>query len=176
MVDAQTVSIVFAGLSIGIAAIYYALTIRNAQRNQELTLKAQEEALRTRQAQLFMQVYDKTNSPQFVEAYSRFVSSSEQLLTIDDFIKWRSDPENLRMQYTMSTFFEGVGVLVKEKLIEIRLVALLMTGPIMQYWGFVEPVIREYREREGFPRAFVETEYLYNQLMDYIKEHPEIET
>jgi hypothetical protein len=36
MVDAQTVSIVFAGLSIGIAAIYYTLTIRNSQRNQEL--------------------------------------------------------------------------------------------------------------------------------------------
>jgi hypothetical protein len=38
MVDAQTLSIVFAGLSVGIAAIYYSFTLRINQRNNKIAL------------------------------------------------------------------------------------------------------------------------------------------
>ena len=44
MVDAQTISIIFAGVSMGVAAIYYTLNLRNT--------------IKTRQAQLFMSLYD----------------------------------------------------------------------------------------------------------------------
>jgi hypothetical protein len=37
---------------------------RNSQRNRELTLKAQEQALETRQTQLFMQIYQDMSSPE----------------------------------------------------------------------------------------------------------------
>jgi hypothetical protein len=52
MVDAQTLSIIFAGLSIGIAAIYYTLTLRNSQRAQRMQLES-------RQAQMFMQIFQE---------------------------------------------------------------------------------------------------------------------
>ena len=51
MVDVQTLSIVFAGLSIGLAAIYYMMTLRNQDR--------------TRQTQLFMQIYDRYMDKEF---------------------------------------------------------------------------------------------------------------
>ncbi len=38
----------------------------------------------------------------------------------------------------------------------------------------MEPFIPELREN-AYPRAYIETEYLYNKLMEYIQEHPEIE-
>ena len=44
MVDAQTISIIFAGVSIGLAAIYYMMTLRNQDR--------------TRQTQLFMSLFE----------------------------------------------------------------------------------------------------------------------
>jgi uncharacterized membrane-anchored protein YhcB (DUF1043 family) len=51
----QTIALV-----VGIA--YYLFIMRNSQRNQELTLKAQEQALETRQTQLFMQIYQDMSS------------------------------------------------------------------------------------------------------------------
>jgi hypothetical protein len=44
------------GILVGI--IYYLTIMRNTQKTRELTLKAQEQALETRQAQLFMQWYN----------------------------------------------------------------------------------------------------------------------
>ena len=48
----QTISIIFAVISFGIASIYYALTLRRAAKDRQTTLE-------TRQAQLFMQIRDK---------------------------------------------------------------------------------------------------------------------
>ena len=50
MVDFQTISIVFTGLSISKAAFYYISALRNSRMTQE-------HALETRQAQLYMQIY-----------------------------------------------------------------------------------------------------------------------
>jgi len=88
--------------------------------------------------------------------------------------KLRENEKYLRAWGTIVGFYEGVGVLVKEGLIDIRLVALLMTGTTTLFWRKMEPFIDEIRRR-AYPRAYIETEYLYNALMDYIKEHPEIE-
>ena len=59
-------------------------------------------------------------------------------------------------------------------MIDIRLVALLMTGLTLNFWSKLEPYIGEIRSA-AYPRVTVETEYLVNRLRDYIKDHPEIE-
>ena len=65
MVDVQTISIVFAGLSIGVAAIYYTLTLRNTQRAQQIQID-------TRQAQLFMNIYNQSfTNPYYLESIGR---------------------------------------------------------------------------------------------------------
>jgi len=161
MVDYGTLSIVLTGLGVIVAIMYYTLTLRNS--------------IRTRQAQLFMQIYDKFASPVYIDAMGRLNASREQLKTVDDYYEWASDPENWRTRVILGTFYEGVGVLVKENLIEIRIVAELMTGPIIQFWGIFGPIVDGIRLRENHPRALSETEYLYDELMKYIKQHPEIE-
>ncbi len=75
--------------------------------------------------------------------------------------------------WILGTFFEGVGVLVIENLLEIRLVAELMTDPLTMYWDLFAPHIDEVRERGNTPRMLAETEYLYNTLKKYTEEHPE---
>jgi hypothetical protein len=50
MVTIETISIVFTGISISLAAFYYINTLRNTKRNQDLQLE-------TRQAGLFMEMY-----------------------------------------------------------------------------------------------------------------------
>jgi len=65
--DIVTIFGVIAGFS------YYVLTVRNAQRNQALSLKAQEHATDTRQAQLLMQIVNQWSQPAMVDARDQFM-------------------------------------------------------------------------------------------------------
>jgi hypothetical protein len=62
---------------------YYVLTVRNNQKNQELSLKAQQQTLETRQAQLLMQIYDKVNNKEFTRDWAE----------INYFWKWKDSKE-----------------------------------------------------------------------------------
>jgi len=116
------------GILVGI--IYYIFNMRNSQRNQQMQLE-------TRQAQLFMNIYNQSyNNPQFLDAMNKF--RFIQWNTFDEYLALfdRANPENrenlLALQITIG-FFEGVGVLVKENLLDIRLVVLLMTGQTKEF-------------------------------------------
>ena len=65
-------------------------------------------------------------------------------------------------------FYEGLGVLVREGLLSIRLVALLMTGPTLAFWRKIEPYVEDAR-KIGHPRAYIETEYLAKRLIEYVE-------
>ena len=173
MVDAQTISIVFAGVSIGLAAIYYTLTLRNSQRSQQ-------QALETRQAQMFMNVYNQSfTNPFYHESLSRIFDaewdSYEKFESIYHFGE-NKDPEFCIAYDYVCGFFESLGVLVRENLLDIRLVALLISGQTIGIWEWNQRIIDEFREDRNQPRIWSEFEYLYHELMRYMEEHPELKT
>jgi len=171
----QTIGILLTGLTVSIAAIYYTLTLRYTRKNQELSLKAQEQAVETRQTQMFMQIYNQShNDPSFIEAWQ--IISGAQWDSIEDWEHWGSNPANLLAGGRVGMFYEGLGVLVKENIIPIRLIALLMTGMTVRFWERYIPIIDEVRERRNYPRLLSEAEYLYYELMKYLEEHPELRT
>ncbi len=57
MVVLQTFSYLIAALSFAVTCTYYIMNLKNNAKNQELTLKTQQQNLDTRQAQLFMPLY-----------------------------------------------------------------------------------------------------------------------
>ncbi len=155
-------------MSLVVGIIYYLTIMRNSQRNQQHTLE-------TRQAQMFMQIYNQTNEPSFIKAW-QVVSNSAQWDSFEDWDKWRSDPENYNASHRLGMFYEGLGVLVKENYVPIRLIALLMTGMTRDFWERHILMIDEARERLNYPRFLSESEYLYDELMKYVEEHPELKT
>jgi hypothetical protein len=76
--------------------------------------------------------------------------------------------------HIVGTTFEYLGVLVKEGLVSIRLIALLVSYPPIIYWKKFEPIIQDYRTQVGLKRIYTEVEYLYNELVKYLDEHPEL--
>ena len=137
MVTVETVSIVFTGLSISLAAFYYISTLRNAQRTQQLQLE-------TRQAQLFMQIYSQWNSMEMGREYQRIMDS--EWTDIDDFLERHyTDIESKTGFRTVARFFEGIGVLVHRGLIDATFVDDLMSGATMRYWEKIAPMIKEWR-------------------------------
>ena len=173
MVDVTLAFMAMQTISITVGVIYHILTLRNTRKNQELQLE-------TRQAQLFMNIHQITAQPEFVKA-SRQILLSEWN-TVEDFFKdfdfynkEAPDTEIMTSIYHLMSFYEGVGLLVREGLLDIRFVALTLAGTTKEVWERFLPIIDDIRE-EFYPRVFDGTEYLYNALMKYMEEHPELKT
>ena len=155
MVDAQTISTVFAGVGISVAAIYYIMTLRNQHRS--------------RQAQLFMQIYNNY-------AKSDYIQNMSDALRMDytDYDDFQEKYERYatRAPYTSICFFyDGIGVLVEEGLIDIRLVAKLMFGDITWHWHHFGPYILESRKRRNHPEYMYYNEFLYNEVVKVRPNH-----
>jgi hypothetical protein len=134
MVDYQTISVVFAGLSIGIAAIYYTLTLRNSQRAQQLQME-------TRQVQMFSQLFGMMSDMEFAKGWAEF----NYLWEYEDYDDWwkkygpNENPKAFAHFMTTSIQKEGIGVMVKRGLLDVGLVADWVSGMFMTDWEKLEP-------------------------------------
>jgi hypothetical protein len=178
----QSVSYIAGALGVCVAASYYVMTLRITQKNQELTLraleqsaKAQHQTLETRQAQLFMNVYDKASNKEFGTSWQKF--TGYKVKTWKEFAKLYTEDKEFNDAYWVTAmFFEGLGVLVREGLLPIKMVALMLGGPIRSYWEMYKPFIEEGRRDMGYSRLLSEVEFLYVELMRFFEEHPELAT
>ena len=184
MVTVETVSIVFTGLSISLAAFYYISTLRNTRMNQELSRKALELTAETRQAQLFIQICNQTlNNPVFMKGW--YIIRESEWKDFDEYLEFMGEPgsENFNDVFIVGGILESIGVLVEESLVDIRLVESLMRRVVIEYWEKIGPMLHERArmwseeraEREQILRVW-KAEYLYHELMKYLEEHPELKT
>ena len=160
--------LVLTGIGIIISILYYASVLRNANKTQQLQLE-------TRQAQLFMNIHSQSFGSLTWSKSLRTVLSAE-FTDYDDYMKkYRmknpTDKETGEHMMYIFNFFEGLGVYVREGLIDVRLVALTMTSPIELVWEKYEEVTMMIRERLNQPRWWSEFEYLYNEVKKYNKTH-----
>lgn len=169
MVDIQSISITLAALSFIVAASYYIITLSYTRKNQQ-------QQLETRQAQLFMQIYNQWNTTEFGLQYQKCMDM--EWTDYDDFIiKYMDNAEEANRWRMMTRFFEGIGVLVYRGLIDVALVDDLFSGEMTRFWEKFEPIIKELRVKWNWPQAVEWTEYLYNEVRAImIKQHPELVT
>jgi len=158
---------VIAGLS------YYVLTVRNNQRNQQLQLE-------TRQAQLFMPIYNKFSELDQMKLMNRLWSI--KWIDYDDFVEKYGEPfseeadtEVYASIWSACNYYEGIGVLVKRGLIESSLVDDLISGSIIRTWEEFGTIILEIRVRNNYPQMYEWFEYLYNEVKAIASnQHPEL--
>jgi hypothetical protein len=168
-----------AGILVGI--IYYITIMRNSQKTRELTLesqeltrKAQEQSLGTRQAQLMMQLWNDYDD-KFRE--SGMYWQNLEYDNIEDFVNDKfDDPDFMLRDSIIMSWYERTGVLVKAGLLDIHLIALSYAGATRKIWENLEPLLEPMREKLQYPRLWSETEYLCRELMKYMDEHPELKT
>jgi len=164
------------GLLVGI--FYYITIMRNTQKTRELTLesqelarKAQEQATEARQAQLCMQLVNGWSQPHLMEA--RAFYQNMEATGYDEYVDLWTNPETKMQMRQWGSYCEGIGVLVREEYIDIKIVAGLMGGVVKGDWEKIREHTYKMREILGFPRLWIEWEYLYNALMKYAEENPE---
>ncbi|MBN2335242.1 hypothetical protein JXL21_06745 [Candidatus Bathyarchaeota archaeon] len=170
MVDLSTILqlIQAAGIIVGVA--YYIMNIENNRRNQELTLKAQEHALETRQAQLFMSIYQSIYTTEGLR--SEYNMPKTTLKTYEELERLYQEEDAYKAWSWYGTFYEGIGVLVKEDLVDIGHVALLISGGVINFWEKYRELYLDTRSKMNWPRFGVETEYLYDRVIEYGEANP----
>ena len=139
MVDIQTVSIVFASASVVAGVIYYALQIRNQNRR--------------RQTDLTMRLYQQLGSKEFMNYWAQAITREEK--DYNEYVKKQGVVELLQV----STYFEGVGILLNRKLLDIDMAIDLFGEPIKIIWEKNEPILKEMHSDKCFW-----FEYLYNEI------------
>jgi len=162
------------GLLVGI--YYYIMTIRANQRNQEIALKNQELTLETRQAQLYEHLSDLTWSRETQEALD--IIWPLKHLSDEEFIeKFRDDWKFRRAFFHWAYLMERVGSLLKRGLIDVEPIAISgsTARTIIDEWEDYRSVIYKLRQTDTISkRSFNMWEYLYDTLMKYFEEHPEL--
>jgi len=145
-------------ISVPVGVFYHILTLNNTRKNQQLQLE-------TRQAQLFRSLNSEFRSPENARYFG--IALSMEWTDYDDFERkygMGGNQEN-RLPYSiLGSYFEEVGVLLEEGLIDKNLVVQLVGGYIRRFWEKFEPYILEYRERNNYPQYFDKMEYLYNEI------------
>ncbi len=160
--------------SVTIAAIYYMFTLRINMKTQQLTLQTQKQNLETRQSQILMSIYQSMSTPEYQRAWYETVTLWHWT-DFDDFMKKYSPVGDLD-EWTKRSFvgcqMNGLGVLVKNGLIDARMVDDLMPFFVIGYWEKFADITRETRARFNQPIAEEYTEYLYNEVKKiYDKKH-----
>ena len=168
MIDLQTLLTYLTLISVPVGVFYHIMTLRNTKRNQELQLE-------TRETQLFMSMYNRFQDD-FIEIYYKI--RDYEFDTFDEYLALinKEGEDFLRKYQNLAAFYEGLGVLVREGKLNIRWVALLLSAPTRQLWEVHAPIIDEIRKFTNVKRNMAEWEYLYNELMEYLKEHHELES
>ena len=96
---------------------------------------------------------------------------------LDDFMSEHGpevDPEGWMTINEWFNRLEVFGVFVKEGLLDVRLICLMSGGTIKASWEKYRGIFEELRLRYNRPRDWIEAEYLYERVVEYLEKHPEL--
>ena len=151
--------LVLTGIGIIVSILYYTSVLRNQNR--------------TRQAQLFTQLYKDYRTPENLSLMSKAMQ-----MNWNDYDEFQSKYSSItqmeeRLPYTFwSMYFQEIGILLKEGFIDITLVAQFLPDFFRGYWKKFEPIILEERKRTNYPQYFGGMEFLYNEFCKHRGHEP----
>jgi hypothetical protein len=116
-----------------------------------------------RRTDIIMRIYDRFGEREVVEALNRVGNAKFENIT--DYHKTYGFTDIS----LVAELFEGVGVLLEQKLIDIKMVDRLFGPTLNLLWVRMKPVIYAMREGLKEPFFFSHFEYLVNQIDSYRK-------
>ena len=145
---------VFQTIGILVGVIYYVTSIRNQNR--------------TRQIQIISTVGTGDLNWGFL---------NWEVGDYDDFMSEHGSEANPEDWGAVNAWFnrlEYFDVYVREGLLDVRLICLMSVGTIKESWEKYRGILEEWRLRYDRPRDWIEAEYLYERVVEYLAKHPEL--
>ncbi|MHA2164072.1 MAG: DUF4760 domain-containing protein, partial [Candidatus Thorarchaeota archaeon] len=150
--------IIFAGISVGVAAIYYALNLRHTIKN--------------RKTQLLMRIIERSDNKDYWKKYYDMLYHWKWK-DFDEFWEKYSYETNLEAYSTymeIHAINEGLGLLVKHNMIDAGMVNDWLGKLYTDTWELFEPVTFGFRERYNAPNRWEWFEFLYNKIKPIYRE------
>jgi hypothetical protein len=161
-----TIGILTACVSVVIGVANSIMSNRRAEKQRELTQQTQQLTLETRQAQLFMQVYNAWSSADVVKSYGflRYQYPDIEGEKLFNFATEPYDAESFMAIHCLNQYFEGIAVLVETGLLDIKLVENLFSRRIIWFWERMETMFTHVRKRLNDPTQYDSLERLYHEM------------
>ena len=144
MLDIPSISAIVAAAGVLIGVVLTVLEIRNL--------------VDTRQTDLVIRLYTTFGSNELQDAWEK-----TQTREYVDFDSYRKE-YGLREVNEVGWFFEGVGVLLHKKHVDIALVDDLFSSPVKRAWEKLKPIAEGERKQTNRPQIWEWFEYLYNEM------------
>jgi len=144
VVDITEISAMVAAAGVLVGVVYYILDMRNQSR--------------MRQTDLVMRLYSQFSSLEFQKIWGELQKREAQNYSDYDRKYGLADAT------AVGLFFEGIGILLKRKLIDIELVDDMFTSPVKLTWEKMKNITLESRKVRNQPEIFEWFEYLYNEM------------
>jgi hypothetical protein len=144
MLDIPSISAIIAAVGVLIGVVLTVLEVRNL--------------VETRQTDLVIRLYSTFGSEELQDAWEK-----TQTREYKDFNDYRRE-YGLREVNEVGWFFEGVGVLLHRRLIDIGLVDDLFSSPVKRAWERLKPIAEGERNQTQRPQIWEWFEYLYNEM------------
>jgi hypothetical protein len=142
--DIPSISAIVTAVGVLIGVLYYIMEMRHQTK--------------IRQTDLVMRLYSQFSSLEFQKIWGEI--QKREAKSYDDYRhKYGTTELN-----SVCVFFEGIGILLKRKLIDIELVDDMFTSPIKRTWEKVKDIMLEARKARDEPEIFEWFEYLYNEM------------
>ena len=139
MVSLEVIAILLSGISISASLFYYSNVLENTNK--------------TRKTQLFTQIYQARYNPDNIDRWMKMMSWEWK--DFDDYYKRYSgfgvDPDLGALSIAQFAYYDGLGLLVKNKMVDVETVYQLMSAPIINLWFKFETVIKGMMSMESGP-------------------------
>ena len=137
---------------------------KKEQETQELALKAQQQNLETRQAQLLMQIFDRVNNKDFTRNWAETNYFWKWTDDEDYWKKYGANPEEYPKAKNVIDTYEGIGAILENKLVDPKMIyGVLRADPIL-IWEKFSPLMKKFAERAGESMMYPGFELLCNEM------------
>ena len=147
MDDISTIATIVTTVSIVIGVIFALMELRHLTG--------------TRKTEIIMKIYDRFGSREMVEAIMKVGNAKFE--TMEDYRNKYGFTEVTEI----AVLFEGLGVLLEQNLIDIRMVDSLFGPTLDSLWERMQPVLYAMRKGINEPFFFSHFEYLVKRLRSY---------
>ena len=149
MVDLTSISAILAAIGVFVGVVFAILQLRDL--------------VKTRQTDLIMRLYSHFGSKEFLAARKTVLDLSFE--DYSDYVKKYGQFGRLEAVSEVCMFFEGIGVLLHRKLVDITLIDDLFSPiSIKIIWEKMKPVVDGWRKQFNEPDTLEWFENLYSEM------------
>jgi len=151
MLDIPSISAIVAAIGVIIGVIFAVLQLRDL--------------VKTRKTDLVIRLYSTYGSREFQEAWVETLRL--EFKDYHDYLK-KYGATSEKPVYTsvnmVAAYFEGIGILLRRRLIDIALVDDLLSSDIVLTWHKMKPIVEGWRKQFNRPQISEWFEYLYDEM------------